>query len=90
MNEIIHEFSAPFRNDEQSYSVHVLGRERDDGYWEGWLEFVSSRGERLTTDCETQQVDREDLGFWAAGLEPAYLEGAFTRARDRSSPKNDR
>jgi len=34
----------------------------------------------LTTERETTQPSREALLYWATGLEPIYLEGAFARA----------
>jgi hypothetical protein len=64
------------------YVVRVCGGPRPDGMWVGWLEFVAV-GERQVrrTGQETTQSSREDLVYWASGLEPAYLEGAFARAR---------
>lgn len=64
----------------------VFGRERADGTWEGWIEFVGV-GSRtvLRTGRETTQSKFEDLAYWARGLEGTYLEGAFARARQESS-----
>jgi hypothetical protein len=64
------------------YEVFIYGEPRLDGTWEGWLEFVpldpvlSSR----RTDRETTQPDLAALEYWASGLEPLYLTGAFERA----------
>lgn len=64
------------------YEVFIYGALRLDGTWEGWLEFVpldpllSSR----RTDRETTQPDLSALEYWATGLEPIYLAGAFERA----------
>lgn len=64
------------------YEVFVYGEPRLDGTWEGWLEFVpmdpavSSR----RTERETTQPDLPALEYWATGLEPLYLAGAFERA----------
>ena len=64
------------------YMVRICGEERPDGTWEGWLEFVpldpalSSR----RTDRETTQPDLSAVEYWATGLEPMYLAGAFERA----------
>ena len=64
------------------YQVFVYGEPRLDGTWEGWLEFVpldpalSSR----RTDRETTQPDLPALEYWATGLEPLYLAGAFERS----------
>ncbi len=74
-----------------SYLVDVLGRERIDGTWEGWLEFIAIGASiNLRTGTETTQSNREHLAYWALGLNPAYLEGAFARAQRRSarSPAN--
>jgi hypothetical protein len=63
------------------YVVRVYGRERVDGTWEGWLEFVAVGASIvIRTDRETTQSNREDLAYWATGLGDAYLQGAFRRA----------
>ena len=65
-----------------AYDVFIYGEPRLDGTWEGWLEFVpvdpalSSR----RTERETTQPDLAALEYWATGLEPLYLSGAFGRA----------
>lgn len=65
-----------------SYVVRAVGRERYDGTWEGWLEFISSDGAtRLATGRETTQSKHEDLVYWSTGIEPSYLQGALSRAR---------
>lgn len=64
------------------YEVFIYGEPRLDGTWEGWLEFVpldpslSSR----RTERETTQPDVPALEYWATGLEPLYLAGAFERS----------
>jgi hypothetical protein len=68
------------------YVPRVLGRERFDGTWEGWLEFVAVGSATVVqTGRETTQSKYDDLAYWARGLEPTYLSGAFTRARHASS-----
>lgn len=64
------------------YTVLVYGKPRTDGTWEGWLEFVPASAvlNVLRTDRETTQPDRRALEYWASGLEPLYLAGAFERA----------
>jgi len=66
------------------YAVHVLGQERADGTWKGWLEFhPSGMGSILRTDQETSQPNRTALEYWADGLVPVYIEGALARAQGR-------
>ena len=64
------------------YSVLIYGKRRADGTWEGWLEFVPANATLsiLRTSRETTQPDRSALEYWATGLEPLYLSGAFERA----------
>ena len=66
------------------YEVHIRGEAREDGTWEGWIEFHpadDSAARVLRTDRETTQPNRQALVYWASGLEPLYLEGALARAR---------
>jgi hypothetical protein len=64
------------------YDVFVYGEPRLDGTWEGWLEFipVNPAVPSRTTKRETTQPDLPALEYWATGLEPLYLAGAFQRA----------
>lgn len=82
--ELIHEHSARYIDDEDGtiYSVRIYGEEREDGTWEGWLEFHPEEPGRpaLRTGQETSQPNRDAVVYWASGLEPVYLEGAFSRA----------
>ena len=66
-----------------SYEAAVYGAAREDGTWEGWIEFrpAARSGPARRTGRETSQPNREALAYWASGLEPVYLEGAFARAR---------
>ena len=65
------------------YRAEVHGEERDDGTWVGWIEFrpVSGDAPALRTGQETSQPNRSALAYWASGLEPVYIDGAFSRAR---------
>jgi len=84
MRELIHQHSTLVHAPNATlYSPRVLGQDRDDGTWEAWIEFhpVSrSTAGALATGRETTQPNREALLYWATGLEPIYMEGAFTRA----------
>jgi len=47
--------------------------------WDAWLVFFpEDGGPPLVGDRETSQR-REDLRYWAGGLEPIYLEGGLER-----------
>lgn len=65
------------------YFVEAMGRQREDGLWEGYLEFlpVNERGERIISDRETTQPNRKAVDYWAQGLTRVYLSGALDRAR---------
>jgi hypothetical protein len=82
MPELIHEFKNHVESENGvRYSVMVYGECRTDGNWEGWLEFRPENAlAGIRTGRETTQPDRSALVYWASGLEPIYLEGAFDRA----------
>lgn len=65
----------------QVYDVLIYG-EPVGNTWEGWIDFVPSSAVVPTrrTARETTQPDRTALEYWATGLEPLYLAGAFERA----------
>jgi hypothetical protein len=83
MAELIHKQMTTVRDESgRHFDAAVYGQPRDDGYWEGWLEFAELGGDQeARTPSETVQASRANLLSWALGLEPAYLEGAFQRAR---------
>jgi hypothetical protein len=86
---LVHEFAEQVRDpaDGATYVARAYGQARVDGTWEGWLEFVAvGAAVVLRTDQETTQSNREGVAYWASGLEPAYLEGAFARVRRDRSP----
>ena len=67
--------------DGRRYTAQAYGREREDGTWEGWLEFVPDDGSAtIVTSRETTQPKRSDLEYWATGLTPVY---AVARSRGR-------
>jgi hypothetical protein len=69
------------------YLARIWAREEPHGGWVGWLEFTSdARGAlALRTENETSQPNLAAVEYWVAGLEPVYFEGAFERARARST-----
>jgi hypothetical protein len=82
MPELIQTYQVTLRDGcGVQYTPHAYGEARDDGKWEGWLEFEpDSGGAPLRTGRETTQPDRDALAYWASGLEAVYLEGALWRA----------
>lgn len=92
MSEHIHTFSTfVLDEDGRRYRVHAHGRESETGTWQGWLLFESENGDGtvLSTDRETTQPNRQDLEYWASGIEPVYLEGALVRALARAARAAD-
>jgi hypothetical protein len=91
MAELIHVHMARVADAKgQAYVARTFGEERSDGTWAGWIEFAPAGnvGQNLRTDQETSQPGRAALEYWAAGLEPIFLDGALERAR-RHSARND-
>jgi hypothetical protein len=68
------------------YRVSIYGEPRTDGTWEAYLEFAPTNTAlaALRTGRETTQPDKRALEYWATGLEPLYLTGAFERAVART------
>jgi hypothetical protein len=82
MARVVAVFDPPLRlTDGRGYTAQACGRQRDDGRWEGWLEFVPDDGSVvLRSQRETTQRNLADLEYWAGGLTPVYLEGALDRS----------
>ena len=82
MCELIHQYTHRVRSSGAAYVAMAYGEARDDGKWEGWLQFLKTDDdfEVFRTARETTQPDRAALAYWAAGLGPVYLEGALQRA----------
>ncbi|HUG39943.1 MAG TPA: hypothetical protein VMM12_05645 [Longimicrobiales bacterium] len=76
--------------DGRSWVAVVMGAEREDDKWIGWIRFDprNDGGTPLVTDRETTQPNRDDLAYWATGLTYFYLEGALARARRRRERKS--
>lgn len=81
MPEVLLEFENEFTSrDGTRYEARVCGRERDDGTWEGWLEFDPKLGgTTIRTGRETTQPNRRLLHYWATGLTAGYIDGALLR-----------
>jgi hypothetical protein len=81
MAELIQTYAEVVRDSRgEEFVASAHGGERADGTWEGWIEFRSPSGDVRRTGRETTQPDRDALRYWASGLEPLYLDGAFARA----------
>ena len=79
---VLMEFVNEMAGDDGSrYEARACGRAREDGLWEGWVEFVPVvGGEPIRTGRETTQPNEADVRYWATGLTGPYLEGALSRA----------
>lgn len=82
MAEVLVAFETPVGDDTGDYAARAVGRQADDGMWEGWLEFLPmGGGAPIVGSVESRQPEREHLAYWATGLTPVFLEGALHRAR---------
>jgi hypothetical protein len=82
---LIRKYPASIVTGNITYTIQICGQERNDTTWEGWIEFhpINSKHPVLSTEQETSQPNRTALEYWADGLEPIYLKGAFARAQGR-------
>lgn len=63
-----------------AYRAQACGRQRQDGLWEGWIEFKNSEtGQTRPSARETTQPNLNDLWYWATGLTRVYLEGSLAK-----------
>ena len=86
MADLMMQFPDPVADARGAFHARTMAHERDDGSWEGWLEFVpADAGATIcyTTPIETHQRDRATMERWASGLTHVYAEGALSRARVR-------
>ena len=83
MDSLMMQLSETVSDERGTFHARVMARERNDGSWEGWLEFVPSDDDscRYATPIETHQHDRVTLERWASGLTAVYADGALARAR---------
>jgi hypothetical protein len=84
MAELLVAYENPVADTSGTYRARAVGRQGDDGMWEGWLEFepVGSERKVIVTSIESRQPEKVHLIYWATGLQPTYLEGALGRARN--------
>ena len=85
MDAVMMRLSDTVSDDRGTFHALVMARERSDGSWEGWLEFVSTDTDsrRYATGIETRQHDRVTMERWASGLTAVYADGALARARNQ-------
>ena len=85
MDMVMMQLSETVSDERGAFQSLVMGRERNDGVWEGWLEFISVNDGvcGYATPIETRQHDRLSMERWASGLTVIYAEGALARARTR-------
>ena len=70
-----------FLDGDTRYRARVMAAPYRDSMWQGWIEFIPvAEGTPCRTEWETVQPDRGAVVYWAEGLEPLYLDGAFERA----------
>jgi hypothetical protein len=84
----IHQYTTRVKGEDgTTYSVCVYAEQRTDRTWQGWLEFHPGEVNKavLRTGQETSQPNRAAIEYWALGLEPVYLDGAFVRAKRRAA-----
>jgi hypothetical protein len=81
--DLIYDYADPFIGGGVAYRVRAMGAERHDGTWVGWLEFADpATGRVRRTDRETTQPNRAAVVYWASGVQPTYMRGAFDRCRE--------
>jgi hypothetical protein len=91
MAEVLIEFVNELEESGVVYEARACGRQREDGLWEGWIEFDPRGGtETVRTGRETTQPNEADLRYWATGLTGGYLEGALDRALRPATPAKPR
>ena len=67
----------------REYTVTVYGQMRDDGRWEGFLEFAPTTmgiGRVVRTPVQTTQSSVRQLLYWASGLSRTNLESSLMTA----------
>ncbi len=89
MGEVLVKFDEPIAGPRgKAYFAQAVGKEVEDGLWEGWIEFqtVAPEFDALASGRETTQPNRANLEYWAQGLTEVYLEGALDRAISLAEP----
>ena len=93
MRELLVKFDEPISDPRGAmYFAQAFGTQRDDGLWEGWLEFIGAdeNASICSSGRETTQPNRADVEYWAQGLSRVYLQGALARAQSSVEIPTDR
>ncbi len=78
---LVHEFTEQVLGEGRPFLARIYASQRTDGTWVAWIAFLNQEtGEMRSTSPETSQSKLSDVVYWAGGIEPTYLEGAFHRA----------
>lgn len=88
MSEVLMSYERAVTDpDGATYQARACGRQREDGSWEGWIEFVPADDSPvLRSERETTQPNRTDTEYWATGLSAVYLEGSLRRTLTPRQP----
>jgi hypothetical protein len=89
MPEVLVKFDEPMSDPDGAMCfAQAAGRQREDGLWEGWLEFIGldESARSICSERETTQPNRADLEYWAQDLTRIYLQGALARAGSCEEP----
>jgi hypothetical protein len=91
MTDVMMQFPEVVSDARGTFHARAMARDRADGGWEGWLEFVPEDHTSLaySTPIETHQHDRVTMERWASGLTHVYAEGALARARIQQPPTRE-
>jgi hypothetical protein len=84
MTNLMMQLSETVCDERGTFHPRAMARQRSNGSWEGWLEFVPTGEDRsriYVTPMETHQHDRMTMEYWASGLTAVYAEGALARAQ---------
>jgi hypothetical protein len=82
MDVVVMQLSGTVSDERGTFHAIAVARERNDGGWEGWLEFIPPvEHPGYATPIETRQQDRVTMERWASGLTAVYAEAALARAQ---------
>ena len=82
MAELLASYDTPVNHKTGRYHARAVGRQAEDGMWDGWFEFepMDTDAPVVVGSIESRQPEFHDLTYWATGITPIFLEGALERA----------